>query len=128
MTIRRRNEANSPFAPEPARRCIRRSRQVVYSEGYKLPSLFALGYPLIANPELEPERGRSMSVGLEHRSGERRLRLARLQNRFENLIDFDVERFTNVNRARVRNRGIELEAAVPLSADVVLDGRWLGWT
>lgn len=86
-----------------------------YSEGYKLPSLFALAYPVIANPDLEPERGRTLSLGLERRIGSGQLRLALFESRFGNLIDFDVERFTNVNRANVRSRGVEIEGTVPLS-------------
>lgn len=87
-----------------------------YSEGYKLPSLFALAYPVIANPDLEPERGRTFTLGLEQRVGAGQLRIAFFRSRFKNLIDFDVERFTNVNRARVRSRGLELEASIPVIA------------
>ncbi len=33
-------------------------------QGFKLPSLFALGFPLIANPDLLPERSRTSDAGL----------------------------------------------------------------
>src|SRR3546814_1385182 len=60
-----------------------------FSEGYKLPSLFALAYPVIANPDLEPERGRTLTIGVEQSVGAGQLRAAFFQSRFKNLIDLD---------------------------------------
>jgi len=80
------------------------------SEGYKLPSLYALAYPIIANPDLEPERSRSFETGVEGDLGGVALHVAYFHNRFTDLIDFDPENFTNVNRARVTTEGVELEA------------------
>ena len=34
-------------------------------EGYKLPSFYALGHPLIGNPALRPERSRNVEAGVE---------------------------------------------------------------
>lgn len=93
-----------------------------FSEGYKLPSLFALAFPIIANPALEPERSRTFSVGVEQQLGGGAVRAAFFHSRFLNLIDFDVERFTNVNRGRVRSRGVELEAAMPLGSRTEIKG------
>jgi len=93
-----------------------------YSEGFKLPSIFALAYPLIANPTLRPERARSVEAGADWQRGGRRLRVAAFATRYADLIDFDAVRFTNVNRSRVDARGVEAEAAVPLSATLAATG------
>jgi outer membrane cobalamin receptor len=85
-----------------------------WSEGYKLPSIFALAYPLIANPDLKPERSRTLEAGLA-RGG---WRVGVFRTRFADLIDFDPARFTNVNRARVTTRGVEAEARGRVLPDV----------
>lgn len=79
-------------------------------EGYKLPSLYALGHPLIGNPGLRPERSRNIEAGIEwmRRPGDS-IRLTLFANRFRDLIDFDPILFTTVNRDRVIARGIEAE-------------------
>lgn len=86
------------------------------SEGYKLPSLYALAYPIIANPDLKPERSRSFEAGIEHDLAGVTLHVAYFHNRFRDLIDFDPDRFTNVNRARVTTQGVEAEAEGQIAA------------
>ena len=95
-----------------------------WAEGYKLPSLFALAYPIIANPDLRPERSQSYELGLEEQwgSGRGRVRLAYFHSRYRDLIDFDPEAFTNVNRSGVTAQGLEAELAVSLSSTVDLSG------
>lgn len=83
---------------------------VSLAEGYKLPSLYALAYPIIANPDLKPERSRSFEAGVESEMVGVGLHLAYFHNRFRDLIDFDPDRFTNVNRARITTQGIEAAA------------------
>lgn len=79
-------------------------------EGFKLPSFYALGHPLVGNPELRPERSRNVEAGAEW-SPEPGLqgRLAWFDNRFTDLVDFDPVSFRNVNRTNVRARGLEAE-------------------
>lgn len=93
-----------------------------WSEGYKLPSLYALAYPIIANPDLKPERSESYEIGLEQRlgGGEGRARVTWFHSRYTDLIDFDPEAFTNVNRTRVTAQGVEAELSVPLSPNLDL--------
>jgi vitamin B12 transporter len=79
------------------------------AQGFRLPSLYALAYPLIANPGLRPERGRSGELALEAPLPGGQARLALFDSTWRDLIDFDPERFTNVNRARVRARGVEAD-------------------
>lgn len=95
---------------------------------YKQPSLFALGYPLIANPALKPERGRSLETGLVYESGGgERWQASLFEQRFRDLIDFDPARFTNVNRGHVVTRGVSASWAGPLGAALAagLNLTWL---
>ncbi len=82
-----------------------------WGEGFKLPSFFALGSPLVGNPSLVPEKSENLSVSLAQplASGSE-IRLTGFDNRYENLIDFEPDLFTNVNRGEVGVRGIEVSA------------------
>lgn len=98
------------------------------SEGYKLPSLYALGHPLIGNPALRPERSRNIEAGIEWtRAGGDLLRLTLFDNRFRDLIDFDPLLFAIVNRDRVRARGAEVEGRWTVGTGLALAGAltWL---
>ncbi len=78
----------------------------------KLPSFFALASPraLGGNPDLLPEHVWGGEAGLEHRVRAANLDLGLTYYRQElrDLIDFDFDRFQNVNRSRVRAQGAEL--------------------
>jgi outer membrane cobalamin receptor len=80
------------------------------ADGYKLPSLYALGHPLIGNTALKPEEGRSIEAGLEWPLPDGALELTLFDNHFHNLVDFDTATFQLVNRARVETRGFEVSA------------------
>lgn len=92
------------------------------SEGYKLPSLYALAYPLIANPDLRPETSRSWEAGLSKSWDGGHLRLAWFDNAFRDLIDFDPALFTNVNRNRVTTEGVEAEVRAALTPALAAEG------
>ncbi len=89
---------------------------MTWSEGYKLPSFFALGHGLVGNPDLRPESSTSLEVGYSQSAWQDRLRVtvAAFDNDYEDLVDFDSDLFTNVNRNKVRIRGAE----VALNVDV----------
>lgn len=82
-----------------------------YGEGFKLPSFFALGHPLVGNSALEAEFSRNFAFGVEQMLADDRLKLTAtyFYNRFTNLVDFDPVLFTNVNRSRVDVKGGELQ-------------------
>lgn len=82
-----------------------------WGEGFKLPSFFALGSPLVGNPDLRSEKSESADIGLTQRFAHDRLAatLTLYRNEFTDLIDFDFELFTNVNRKSVTAQGAELE-------------------
>ncbi|MES1211400.1 MAG: TonB-dependent receptor, partial [Acidobacteriota bacterium] len=78
--------------------------------GFKMPSFFALASPpqLGGNPDLRPETVLGGDLGIEGDlaaglSGG----LTLFANRYENLIDFDFDTFTHLNRSNVEARGIE---------------------
>ncbi len=82
-----------------------------YGEGFRAPSIGELFFPFSGSEELEPERTRSVELGLERRAGSWRLTLAGFENRLTDLIDFDLATFRNVNVGRARTRGLEAAAA-----------------
>jgi vitamin B12 transporter len=84
-----------------------------YAQGFKQPSLFALGFPLIANPDLLPERSRTIDAGIGWASADDAMQASVTAYRsvYRDLIDFDPERFTNVNRDKVMAQGVELAAS-----------------
>lgn len=88
-----------------------------WSEGYKLPSFFALANALVGNPDLKAERSRGWEIGLRANPFDGRVwsRITYFDIRVEDLIDFDSDTFTLVNRSRMRSRGIEVEVEVPIS-------------
>lgn len=80
-----------------------------WGQGFKLPSFFALGHALVGNPDLLPEEAKGFDLGAEWKlSDSSILGLTWFENRYTNLIDFDPQAFTNVNRDRVDTQGIEM--------------------
>jgi outer membrane cobalamin receptor len=92
------------------------------ASGYKLPSLYALGHPLIGNPGLMPEEGSSLEAGVEWPLPGGRLAFTLFDNRFRNLVDFDPIAFRLTNRARVETCGFELAALARLAEHWTLEG------
>jgi vitamin B12 transporter len=82
-----------------------------WGEAYKLPSFFALGHPLVGNPDLQPEKGESWDLGFDWQATDRlNLSLTGFNNDFRDLVDFDNETFRNVNRKHVQASGVELQS------------------
>jgi vitamin B12 transporter len=95
---------------------------VSYGHAFRAPSLGELYYPMSGNPELDPERSRSLEVGasLPLLAGGARLDLAAFRNRVEDLIDFDYASFRYGNVESAAQDGVEATAGAPLGA-----GSWL---
>jgi iron complex outermembrane receptor protein/vitamin B12 transporter len=78
---------------------------------WKLPSFFALASPpaLGGNPNLKPETVTGGDLGADWRLAGGRVEtgLTVFYNRFQDLIDFDFESFSHVNRSEVETRGVE---------------------
>ncbi|MBV1918120.1 MAG: TonB-dependent receptor [Sphingomonadaceae bacterium] len=84
-----------------------------YARGFKQPSFFALGFPLIANPDLLPETSTTYDGGISWASADGNWTASAVAYRsvYRDLIDFDPDRFTNINRTRVTAKGFELAAS-----------------
>lgn len=78
----------------------------------KLPSFFALSSPpaLGGNPDLKPERTVGGEAGLEQElfGGRLDLGATAFLHEYRDLVDFDFDLFSHVNRAEVRTRGVEM--------------------
>ncbi|NIW24741.1 MAG: TonB-dependent receptor [Gammaproteobacteria bacterium] len=89
------------------------------ANGFKLPSFFALGNPLFGNPDLVPEKVRSAEVGYTHELNDsNRVSVSAFKSRYDNLVDFDFDTFTSVNRGRINVSGLEVRGDFQLSATV----------
>ncbi|MDT0593719.1 TonB-dependent receptor plug domain-containing protein [Glaciecola petra] len=95
------------------------------NQGYKLPSFFALAHPLVGNSELKPELSNNFEAGFISQFNQHiQYSIVFFKNQFENLVDFDAELFTNVNRNNVDTTGVELDInaklsnAISISADM----------
>ena len=79
-------------------------------KGFKLPSFLALGHGLIGNKNLKPEFSTTRDTGLEWSANNTTINLTYFRNTYKDLIDFDNDLFTNVNRADIIDtRGVEVE-------------------
>ena len=100
-----------------------------YGQGFKLPSLNALGDPLIGNPHLSPETSTAWEAGIIQSSQiwNSEIRLTWFHNTFFNQIDLDPilaqqRTFRLVNLNKVRTQGIELNVAAAPLPNVSLQG------
>lgn len=94
-----------------------------WGQGFKLPSFFALGNPIVGNSALRPETSENLEIGVVQTLFEKRLRMSGtfFYNQWFNLIDFEAGPPPRlVNRSEVISKGAEfewaLQAAEPLSA------------
>lgn len=97
-----------------------------WGEGFKLPSFFALGHPLVGNPDLRPETVETRDTGIEYTRDKVSASFSYFDHRFRDLIDFDSETFANVNRERVDTSGaeVEMEWQVQENLDLRLHGTY----
>ena len=100
------------------------SASLIYAEGFKLPSLFALGHPLTGNPDLEPETSRNYELEL-HQSlfaGRAGVAVTLYRNHFEDLVDFDADLFRHVNRDSVTAKGMDLSLTAAINDRLRITG------
>ena len=87
----------------------------------RIPIPFPPGSLTTSNPELEPQRGTSVEVGLYHDLALSSARLGVALTLYEismrDELDFDLQTFTYINIARSRHRGFE--AALTLTQGIV---------
>ena len=95
-----------------------------WGKAFKLPSLYALGHPLVGNPDLVPERGQSHELELSQTllGGAARWSATWFDGEFRNAIDFDSGPPPMlVNRNRVDSHGVELAGNVAVGEQWQLD-------
>jgi vitamin B12 transporter len=85
-----------------------------YSEGFKPPSFFALGFPIGANPDLRPETSSNVEFTLQQPIGffDANAQIGVFQTDYLDLVDFDSATFTYVNRGKIIVTGIEPAVSV----------------
>ena len=89
-----------------------------WSKGFKLPSMYALGDPIVGNPELRPERSASYEVAIRSLPDERRVQwgVTYFRATYRDAVDFDPGPPPRlVNRTRIETRGVEAAARVALA-------------
>lgn len=91
-----------------------------WGEGFKLPSFFALGHPLVGNTALQPETSQSFDVGITQALWGKRLTIGvtYFSQTFKNLIDLNEgPPPLLVNRSKVTAEGVEMSLNIaPWSA------------
>ncbi len=95
-----------------------------WGKAFKLPSLYALGHPLVGNPDLVPERGESHEIELSQQllDGAARWSATWFDGEFRNAIDFDSGPPPMlVNRNRVDSEGVELAGRLGVGEQWTLD-------
>ena len=89
-------------------------------KSFKLPSFFALSRPDVGNPDLQPEKGKSIEAGLSQSLVGKWITIGAtyFYNEFDNLIDFDTLTFRLVNRHEVTTAGVEMALQVQPWSDL----------
>jgi vitamin B12 transporter len=92
-----------------------------WSEGFKLPSMYALSDPIVGNPMLKPERSDSYELSVRSLPSEQRWQweLTYFEATYRDAIDFDPGPPPRlVNRTRIDTRGVEASARAGLNERV----------
>jgi outer membrane cobalamin receptor len=95
-----------------------------WGKAFKLPSLYALGHPLVGNPDLAPERGESHEIEVSQQllDGKASWSATWFDGAFRNAIDFDPGPPPMlVNRNRVDTDGFELAGHLAVSEQWQVD-------
>ena len=95
-----------------------------WGKAFKLPSMYALGHPLVGNPDLQPERSESWELEFSQTllDGGAHWSATWFDSAFRNAIDFDSGPPPMlVNRNRVDSEGFELAGWLDLDASWRVD-------
>lgn len=97
--------------------------------GFRLPTFNELFFPGAGNPGLSPEASRGWDAGVEQGFLDGRVRLGAtwFENRFDDLITFDLASFRFANVARAESRGVELSLDAAVRPGLDLGSSWT-WT
>lgn len=96
---------------------------------FKLPSFFATVSPpaLGGNPDLKPEKALGGDLGLDLVRRHYQLGLTTFFNRYQDLVDFDFDTFSHVNRSEVEAYGVEFAASTRFgeTLDLRINATWM---
>ncbi len=117
------NETTARFIVNYQQPTAKRLFSFQYSEGFKLPSFFALGHPLIGNPNLKPEQSKNLSIDVKQRFYKDTVSatLSLFRNEFKDLVDFDPVLFTNINRSSITAEGATFSLLLKPSEKVIIN-------
>jgi vitamin B12 transporter len=88
--------------------------KIRYTEGFRPPSFFALGNPLVGDPNLIPETSKGYEAGVEQSflDNKAHVGLTLFRTKYKNLIVFDDATDKMVNRNNVDAQGTELDMSL----------------
>ncbi len=98
--------------------------KTTWSQGFKLPSFYALAEPNVGNPNLLPETNTGFDIGLERVTAGNGpgFSVTFFRNSFNDLIDFSPEMFKLINRSQVLARGVETSINKTFGPSLLLSG------
>jgi len=82
-----------------------------FATAFNAPTFNHLFYPGFSNPDLEPERARSIELGLQYQREGNRLRATVFRTRYTDMIDSPPPTFLPSNVASSQVQGLELAAS-----------------
>ncbi len=90
--------------------------QLSWGRAYKLPSFYALGNPIVGDPNLKPEDAETFEGGVTQKLGDvGTWKVEAFATNYSNLIDFRPGAVPKlINLSRVHVRGIETSLALPI--------------
>ena len=97
---------------------LRAQLSATWSEGFKLPSMYALSDPIVGNATLQPERSESRELAIRSLPEQQRLQweLTYFAATYRDAIDFDAGPPPRlVNRTRIETRGVEASGRAGLN-------------
>lgn len=86
-----------------------------YATGFKAPSFNDLYYPYFGNPDLSPEKSKSLNLGVSQSGDNWNWTFNVFENRVDDLISYDSALFLPNNIDRARIRGAELTFSATLA-------------
>lgn len=86
-----------------------------YATGFKAPSFNDLYYPFFGNPDLRPEKSKSLNLGLARHAQRWRWTLNAYETRIDDLISYDSSIFLPNNIDKARIRGVEFTVDTTLA-------------
>lgn len=100
------------------------SARAAFGTAFKAPSFYALGNPFVGNPDLNPERSRTLEAGVSYQATPWSIDLVAFHSRFAQLIDFVSEPVLQlINRSRVISKDVTLSGSAEPSRKLSLSAQ-----